>query len=154
MVLPPVVRDGELLIDGGLLDNLPIGEMRRRVGNGWVIAVDVSATPASRRYDSLEPDVSGFRLLLDRAIPFRSRRRVPSFSEVVMQTITVGSRHLRNHSRDSDARTLRLQPQLGDWGLMGFEHIDEIVEIGYREMRDPLATWWAAHDADASAANS
>ncbi len=148
MVLPPVVRDGELLIDGGLLDNLPIGEMRRRVGNGWVIAVDVSATPAARRYDTLEPDVSGFRLLLDRAIPFRSRRRVPSFGELVMQTITVGSRHLRNNSRESDARTLRLQPQLGDWGLMGFEHIDEILEIGYREMRDPLARWWATHDAE------
>jgi predicted acylesterase/phospholipase RssA/CRP-like cAMP-binding protein len=154
MILPPVVRDGELLIDGGLLDNLPIGEMRRRVGNGWIIAVDVTATAASRRYDSLEPDVSGFRLLLDRAIPFRPRRRVPSIGEVAMQTIMAGSRHLRNHAGDADARTLRLQPQLGDWSLMGFEHLEEIQEIGYREMREPLATWWATHDADASAAES
>ncbi len=143
VLLPPVVREGELLIDGGLLDNVPVGEMRRRVGTGAIIAIDVSSQSAAGPYDTLEPDVSGFRLLLDRVLPSRRRRRVPSIGEVAMMTVMAGSRHLRNRSAD-DPRTLRLQPQLGDWGLMGFQHLDQIAEIGYREMRGPLAAWWAA----------
>lgn len=148
VLLPPVVRDGELLIDGGLLDNVPVGEMRRRVGTGPIIAIDVSSQSAAAPYDALRPDVSGFRLLLDRLLPFRRRRRVPSIGEVAMMTVMAGSRHLRNRSAD-DPWTLRLQPQLDAWGLLGFQHLDEIAEMGYREMRGPLAAWWAAYTADA-----
>jgi predicted acylesterase/phospholipase RssA len=153
VLLPPVVRDGELLIDGGLLDNVPVDEMRRRVGTGAIIAIDVSSQSAAAPYEALEPDVSGFRLLLDRVLPFRRRRgRVPSIGEVAMMTVMAGSRHLRNRSAD-DPGTLRLQPQLGEWGLMGFQHLDEIAEIGYREMREPLAAWWAARTAGEDASS-
>jgi predicted acylesterase/phospholipase RssA len=146
MILPPVVRDGELLIDGGLLDNLPVGEMRRRIGTGSIIAIDLSPTTLPAPFDPLGPEVGGLRLLLDRLLPFRPRRRVPSIGEVAMRTMMAGSRHLRNRSGDADPRTLLLQPQLGDWSLMAFEHLDQILEIGYREMRDPIAAWWAAHE--------
>jgi predicted acylesterase/phospholipase RssA len=148
VLLPPVVRDGELLIDGGLLDNVPVAEMRRRVGTGAIIAIDVSSQSAAARYEALEPDVSGFRLLADRVL--RRRRRVPSIGEVAMMTVMAGSRHLRNRPTD-DPRTLTLQPRLGEWGLMGFQHLDAIAEIGYREMRGPLAAWWAAQTAGADA---
>lgn len=151
VLLPPVVRGGDLLIDGGLLDNVPVDEMRRWVGSGAIIAVDVSPPSAAMPYEALEPDVSGFRLLLDRVLPFRRRRRVPSIGDVAMMTVMAGSRHLRNRSGD-DPRTLRLQPQLGDWGLMAFQHLDAIAEIGYREMRGPLAAWWAAYSGTAHSA--
>lgn len=150
VLLPPVVRNGELLIDGGLLDNVPVAEMRRRVGSGAIIAIDVSPQSAAAPYDALAPDVSGFRLLLDRLRPRRRRRRVPSIGDVAMMTVMAGSRHLRNRAAH-DPRTLRLQPQLGDWGLMAFQHLDAIAQIGYREMRAPLATWWAAYAADEGA---
>ena len=40
-VFEPVVEGTELLVDGGVLNNLP-GDVMRAVGGGWVIAVDVS----------------------------------------------------------------------------------------------------------------
>jgi predicted acylesterase/phospholipase RssA len=142
VVLPPVIRDGELFIDGGLLDNLPVGEMRRRIGTGRIIAIDPSPQSRPERFDPLEPDVSGVRLLAERLVPFRRRRRVPSIGEMVQRTVMAGSRHLRQRVADQDPSTLTLQPQLGDWGLLAFERLDEIVEAGYREMRDPIAAWW------------
>jgi hypothetical protein len=46
-IFPPVYYDGDLLVDGGALDNVPTEQMRARVGGGTVIAVDISP-PSSR----------------------------------------------------------------------------------------------------------
>ena len=43
-VLPPVPLDGDLLVDGGVVDNVPVAEMRRRNPTGRIIAVDVAPT--------------------------------------------------------------------------------------------------------------
>jgi predicted acylesterase/phospholipase RssA len=142
VVLPPVIRDGELFIDGGLLDNLPVAEMRRRMGPGAIVAVDPTPKRLAQPYDALEPDVSGWRLLAERLVPFRRRRHVPSIGDIIQRTMMAGSLHLRQRDRGTDADTLLLNPQLGDWGLLAFERLDEIVEAGYREMRGPLEAWW------------
>ena len=42
-IYPPVYSDGDLLIDGGAVDNLPVDVMRDRVGAGSIIAVDVTS---------------------------------------------------------------------------------------------------------------
>ena len=39
-VLPPVFAGGRVLVDGGVIDNLPVAELRKRL-NGEIIAVDV-----------------------------------------------------------------------------------------------------------------
>ena len=41
-VLPPVVFEGDLLVDGALLRNLPADVLRELTGGGTTIAVDVS----------------------------------------------------------------------------------------------------------------
>ena len=41
-IFPPVYSDGDLLIDGGALDTVPVEIMRGRVGSGYIIAVDLS----------------------------------------------------------------------------------------------------------------
>lgn len=43
-VLPPVERNGRRLVDGGLLDNLPV-DLARRLGSEIVIAVNVGSMP-------------------------------------------------------------------------------------------------------------
>jgi len=50
-VWPPVIRDGRMLVDGGILNNLPVDIMRARCG-GTVIAINVSPT--------VEPTVNSF----------------------------------------------------------------------------------------------
>jgi len=41
-VFPPVVVNGELLVDGGVMENLPVGPLVRDSGVGTVLAVDVA----------------------------------------------------------------------------------------------------------------
>jgi predicted acylesterase/phospholipase RssA len=143
VVLPPIVRDGDLVVDGGLLDNLPIGPMRRRMPTGPIVAVDPSPLRGPVRYDPLEPDVSGWALLRDRLLRRRRSRVVPSIGEVVQRTVVVGSIHLRQH-RDPDRDVLVLAPDLGEWALLDFAALPVIAEAGYRELRDPIRAWWAA----------
>ncbi|MGH8028510.1 MAG: patatin-like phospholipase family protein, partial [Arenimonas sp.] len=42
-VLPPVFQDGQVLVDGGVIDNLPVEEMHKRLA-GQIIACDVGGS--------------------------------------------------------------------------------------------------------------
>src|SRR5690606_36769704 len=41
-ILPPVFTGGRVLVDGGVIDNLPVREMRQRL-HGRIVAVDAGA---------------------------------------------------------------------------------------------------------------
>ena len=140
-ILPPVVRDGDLIVDGGVLDNLPVSAMRRRMGRGRIIAVDVSPGVDLGRYDAFDPDVSGWRLLWERVWHRGRRRRVPSIVDVIQRTVVAGSVHLRRRGRASPD-DLVLEPDLGDWALLDFGARDAIAEAGYRATVEPLREWW------------
>ena len=89
-VFPPVAtREGRLLVDGGVLDNLPVSTMARR-GEGPVIAVDVTGHMGQFK----RPDRPGLTRL---ARPIRraltgSESEVPRLGETIVRTVTVGSR--------------------------------------------------------------
>lgn len=57
-IMPPVWNDGHLLVDGGVVSNLPVGIMRDRI-NGRVIAVDVRPRMYGKRYAQFDPTISG-----------------------------------------------------------------------------------------------
>ena len=141
VILPPIVKDGDLIVDGGLLDNLPIGPMRQRMPTGPIVAVDPSPREIPVRYDPIEPDVSGLALLRDRLL--RRGRRVPTLGDVIQRTVVVGSIHLRRGVRP-DPDLLLLTPALGDRALLDFGALREVAEEGYQDMREPIAAWWAA----------
>ena len=147
VILPPVVRDGDLWVDGGLLDNLPIGPMRARLRTGPIIAVDASPRRIPIRYDPLPADVSGWSLLADRLLRRSRRRTVPGLGDIVQQTVVAGSNHLRR-SGAPDPDALILSPDLGDWALLDFGAMAVIAEAGYQAMRDPIRSWWAERQGD------
>jgi predicted acylesterase/phospholipase RssA len=60
-VLPPVPYGEDLLVDGGVLNNLPVEMMRSDGGIGTVIAVDVAPPRGPRARSDYGLSVSGFR---------------------------------------------------------------------------------------------
>ena len=58
----------------------------------------------------------------------------------------VGSIHLRR-DRPADPDLLLLTPRLGDFALLDFGALSVIAEAGHRELREPIAAWWAARTA-------
>jgi predicted acylesterase/phospholipase RssA len=132
-VFPPVASDGRLLVDGGVLDNLPVAAMAR-TGEGPVIAVD-----ATGRTGTLErrQRPAGARLgRLVRRILTGSEAEIPRLRETILRTMTVGSIDTVAAARlHSD---LVITPHVEQIGLMDWKALPRVVELGRRAAREAL----------------
>jgi NTE family protein len=135
-VLPPLVRDGDLLCDGATFNNFPVDVMRTRRGVGCVVGVDLSARKARR----LEIDaVPGpWALLRDRLRPRKARRyHLPSLSSILLNaTILYSESRLQASARLID---VHFKPPLERVGLLQWNRIDDITRQGYEHAREVLA---------------
>jgi len=132
-VFVPVLRDGSVFVDGGLVNNLP-GDIMRRRSCQRVIVIDVGSETAFAFQAAEFP--SPWRFLWARILPFGSRLEVPSIGAVLMRTTEVSSKQKTNEvKRDAD---LCLRPPIDKYGVLEFESIDQIVEVGYRYAQKTL----------------
>src|ERR1700722_18302315 len=86
-IFPPIVYDGELHVDGGLLNNVPVDVMRSYLGSGTGIGVDVSPPVELDPMEDYGEEVSGWRVAWNRLRPFAKKRAaVPNMLQVLMRT--------------------------------------------------------------------
>lgn len=138
-VFPPAVVDGQLVIDGGILDNLPVDIMRRRAVSR-VIAVDVtSRNNYAVNYEALP---SSWAILAGRLLPFARRYRVPSFMSLVLKATEIGTMaQVRAAGQRAD---LLLRPPVSRFSLTDVRSFDEIVRVGYEHSQQAIADWQAS----------
>jgi NTE family protein len=133
--LPPVVREGDLLCDGGTFNNFPVDLMRELRGVGTVLGVDLGA----RHVRKLEFDeVPGsWALLRDRFRPRHKRRyRLPSLTSYLLN-VTI----LYSMSRQDEARRqtdVYFCPPLYKVGLLQWSRFDQIVRQGHEHALEVL----------------
>ena len=134
-VFPPVARpDGRLLVDGGVLDNLPV-EAMARTGEGPVIAVDVTGG-MGRFQQSRRPGLARLSRPLRRLLT-GSEAELPGLAETIVRTLTVGSIDTVAAARlHAD---LVITPPVDGIGLMEWGAIDRVRELGRRAAREALA---------------
>lgn len=142
-LVEPQLRDGQLLVDGGLIDNLPVAVARERLA-GRVIAVDVTSdldlTTSARVYPSPWLELAA-RLMGRRADP---RAAPPGMSEVMMHSLLLASlAHTRRMRLEAD---LCLRPDLAEFGLLALARHGEIIDAGYQYARAHLDAFAALPD--------
>lgn len=109
---PPVAIGGQLLVDGGVLDNLPVGVMAD-VGEGPVIGIDVM----------------GRRL---------TTHRRPTLVEVLARATVLGSwRWVAANEARADAT---IRPELAGVGLLEFAKIETAIAAGRAAGRAALGS--------------
>lgn len=124
-VLAPMLEDGQLLVDGGVLDNLP-GDVMRSLSGGPIIVVDV--TPEQDLRADCETVPSPWRMLRDRILS-REGPGMPGIVNILMRATTLTSVRVAGEvKRDAD---LYLHPPVEAFGMLEFDAIDRIVAIGY-----------------------
>lgn len=141
-IVPPVIEGDRLLVDGGVLDNIPEEEMQDFCG-GRVIAVDVSSgapTPFDFEYDDMP---SPWRVALDQLLPWRKAPRVPTLRDVLTRTAIVSNTGQGDVEQNVD---LLLRPPVSSFGLMEFGAIDRIIELAEEHSRAELKAWRTAGD--------
>ncbi|MEL6348417.1 MAG: cyclic nucleotide-binding and patatin-like phospholipase domain-containing protein [Myxococcota bacterium] len=126
MYWPPVADGGRVLIDGGVLTNLPIEPLLPSCRNGQIIASDLStgsgaAPKLFTDCDDYGYAISGWKLLLDWLLPWRKTRRYPTAYEQILHSMCLTSyRHQATLAQLCDRPNVHVvSPPPGDHGLFG-----------------------------------
>jgi NTE family protein len=135
--LPPVLRGGDLLVDGGTFNNYPVDVMRQS-GAGRVIGVDLSRD----RYRPLELEqmpTTG-QMLFDRLFRPRSRRRYGRLPNIAATVFNVAAMSSQSHQRRMrDAVDLGFAPDISRVGMLEWRRFDEVVQIGLEHAQSVLS---------------
>jgi predicted acylesterase/phospholipase RssA/CRP-like cAMP-binding protein len=133
---PPVQYQGDVHVDGGVIDNLPVGALRG-MGAGRVIAVDVGTEVRVQAPPRFDECPSGWSILWDR-LARRPSRAVPVFVSLSRGLTLASDDRVHAACREAD---LTLRPPLDGFAAMDFHDIDSIADLGYRYASQRLAEW-------------
>ena len=150
-ILPPVPWRGDLLVDGGVLNNLPADIMRDRC-RGSVVAVDVGAVVELRSPLDDAPTLSGWPQLARTLNPLAPRPAFPNILRILSRTATLGSVH--DQAAMQEVADLYLHPPTDAVDPLDWAAIDTVVGIGYRHARTPIAEWKHAGNRAANVADA
>ncbi len=146
----PMRHEGRWLIDGGVLNPVPVS-MCRALGADYVIAVNLNRAATEdglpkrknpgkpRRQEGSTPE-EGAELfarwtgLLDNFVnSIRTDREdnEPGIAEVVYKAINIMQDQISSNRMIGDPPDLVVKPQLTDFHLMDFHRAAEAIEVGY-----------------------
>jgi NTE family protein len=109
-IFSPVERGGQLLVDGGILNNIP-ADIVKKMGANIIIAVKVT--------------------------PFEPKQGTESMDSVLMGTIDTV---VETNSRDSmNLADIKLIPNTNELGLFNWEKANEYIELGYKTAQSQAA---------------
>lgn len=131
---PVPSSDGNLLIDGAVLNTFPVDIMLNRLGGkGNVIGVNVSQIPEQFNYYEYGAALSGWQVFLSRINPFAERIRIPRIAETLLRATDIKSIERLNESRSS--LEILIEPNVRSVSLLDFKSYQRISELGYEEAR-------------------
>jgi NTE family protein len=124
-VLPPVFANGRVLVDGGVIDNLPVAELRKRL-NGEIIAVDVGG---NYRLETTmeESELPNWWHLVPELFGLRKR---PSLGKILLRAGMVNSDATVQRRRRQTR--LLLKPALGGIDLLEWQAFERAIDLGYQ----------------------
>jgi NTE family protein len=126
---PAQVRGRRILVDGSLVDNLPVAEMAA-LGEGPIIAVDVKATVAR------PPGPSRQRPPEEDGASQETELRTPSLGETLARVLLLGSSNTSESARRHADWTIT--PRAEGVGLLEFHQLDQAREAGRAAAREAL----------------
>lgn len=126
-IFPPVADErGNLHVDGGILNNLPVAEARRET-DGRVLAVSLDQEPRQ------EGTTAAGR---------EPRRAPPSIGRTIIDAMMCGS-HFATRTQEHLA-DLVLRPEIAEFPFLDWKQYRRIYERGYQETMRQLRDGWPA----------
>jgi NTE family protein len=126
-ILPPVTHHGHLLVDGGVMNNLPVDVMREQAGGaGPIIACDITGEINLQAQDERYGE-RPWRLL------WKGMRGNPSILSILMRSGTVGSEAQRRVVREQC--DFLIEPPMPDINLRDWKKFDQAIQEGYDTAR-------------------
>ncbi|MBA4118971.1 MAG: hypothetical protein C0514_08795 [Candidatus Puniceispirillum sp.] len=139
-IYPPVHDGDRLLIDGGVVNNLPVDVMKDYFdGAGQVIAVDISEVDAHEVAYNYPLDLNWRWILRHKIFSRRSDFHLPPLAGTLMKGMVLAS-DLKSF-RNIKLSTVAIRPVLSGYGLLDFSKKDELLAIGHAAAAESLKDW-------------
>jgi NTE family protein len=153
-ILTPVRADGGILVDGGLINPVPVS-VARAMGADLVIGVDLNhdiaasrlGRPAQRfaasaRRQPFERFLATLRAFDNPAFAqldkWLQREPLPGILDVLLGSIYIMQAQITEARLARDPPEILVQPPLGGVRFLEFDRAAEIIEIGYRSTLEQL----------------
>ncbi|KAI7903172.1 uncharacterized protein BX663DRAFT_471922 [Cokeromyces recurvatus] len=148
--MPPICDNGNMLVDGGYMDNLPVS-VAKNMGADIIIAVDVASE------DDTSPvhygdSISGWWALLHGMNPFRTYN-IPSIADIQSRLAYVSSVAKLEEAKVTDG-TLYLKLPVQQYSTLEFSKYNKIFQTGYEVGREVVNKWRKAGYASGRITNS
>eukprot|EP00656_Telonema_subtile_P054212 TRINITY_DN8040_c0_g1_i7.p1 TRINITY_DN8040_c0_g1~~TRINITY_DN8040_c0_g1_i7.p1 ORF type:complete len:863 (+),score=168.82 TRINITY_DN8040_c0_g1_i7:522-3110(+) len=150
-LVPPMYKDGDLLVDGGYCNNMPCDVMRQLLGDrAKVIAVDVenkdnSAFDGAVAVGGVRGGISGWRILFLTIVSkfVNTGFHYPSHSQIQSSlAFMTHSHHLDRMLDRHDIDLLIRPPAIQEYNLLDYHKLVEIEQMGFEDATEKLEKWW------------
>lgn len=143
-LLPPVIHSGQLLVDGSILENVPVQAMRKRLGtqleqrhgNGTIIAIDVDV----KENFIVDDDITSLEKWNVIKSNFSSRSpKLPGLKDILLRSSLIGG--LAQRRRTISTADYYLEPPVSHFPITAYKNAEEIITIGYQYTIEKIAEW-------------
>jgi NTE family protein len=136
-VLPPFNDAGNVHVDGGVIDNLPVRVMRRQ-GRGLTIAVDIDTGGALSAGAGVEEPWSAWEFFSRLVWRRKETLPIPSIVRILLRSALVSS--AARAMEDRAAADLLIVPPMQQIDLLDWTSFDRAIETGYTATMQALET--------------
>jgi len=134
-VLPPFNDAGQVHVDGGVIDNLPVRVMRRQ-GRGLTIAVDIDTGGALSAGAGVEEPWSAWEFFSRLVWRRKETLPIPSIVRILLRSALVSS--AARTIEDRAAADLLIVPPMEKIDLLDWTSFEKAIDIGYTATMEAL----------------
>jgi predicted acylesterase/phospholipase RssA len=138
-VLPPVAAESDLLVDSGVLNNLPADVMRRRIPQGTIIAVNVASPVGPKTRQDLGMSISATEVLRSKLSP--GGKQYPRLIPVLIRSMITGSVREQDKNLEAGIIDLYLDLNMRGVGLLDFDKAASVAKAGYEAAAPRIEAW-------------
>ncbi len=135
-LLPPVARGTDVLVDGGLIDNLPTNLLATDPDVGPILAVEAGVGRSVTASAPFGHDLSGWRTLGSWLRPGGRAESPPTVAVMLRAALTLANDVSARANAGLADHTLRLPVQ--DVGLLAFDHVGALATVGRDHAREAM----------------
>ncbi|MES2218464.1 MAG: patatin-like phospholipase family protein [Pseudomonadota bacterium] len=142
-LVPPMVINGELHIDGGVVNNLPVNTMRDLLGSeSKIVAIELMSEVVDQTRYNFPPTLTFKQAMLAKMRLGYRDYKFPPFLETFIRSLLVGSS--ARQKENSALADLLIVPDTRGYSMLRVNNRDEqnsLIDLGYQTAFEKISTW-------------
>jgi NTE family protein len=142
-LVPPMVINGEMHIDGGVINNLPVNTMRDLLGaESKIIAVELMSEIVDHNRYYFPPTLNFKEAMLAKFRLGYRNYKFPPFLETFIRSLLVGSSV--RQKENSAAADLLIDPDTRAFSILKLNNRNQqndLIDLGYQTAFEKISTW-------------